>query len=138
MFKTQLEVLRNLQKDHVGIHVGGSVGLFLHGAHLSRWLDHSGSSDLDLVIPYYQHFNVDDNHSYKSSGNDFDITVIIGDVKCDICIDNKQPYKRIDFDGFTYNVSCIEHILAAKCKYANQKNGEKHIKDLKELIQWKV
>jgi len=47
-----LSAVRAIQKEYPQFHVGGSVGLFLHGFRLKRWAK-SGTSDIDMVAPYF-------------------------------------------------------------------------------------
>jgi len=136
LFDDVLESVRNIQTKYPLCHVGGSVGLYLHGAFLKRWKDNQ--MDLDLVLPFYIHFekcdNLDVEAIYKASGNDFDYTVILEGRKADIKIDPKQKYEIITHKGFKYKVSSVETIIEAKCRYAL--NGQmKHINDIKELIK---
>lgn len=133
-----LDVVREIQEKYPMFHVGGSVGLFLHGARLRRWTNNSGS-DLDMVSPYF--VLVEDTEDpdnvvqldAKASGNDFDETFLYSGVKVDLRIDPKQRYEYIEYDGFKYKVSPLFTILQAKMKYANN-NQAKHKKDLLELF----
>ena len=69
IFDDILESVRKIQTKYPLCHVGGSVGLYLHGAFLERWKDQS--MDLDLVLPYYIHFEncdtLDVDATYKAS-----------------------------------------------------------------------
>lgn len=132
-----LETLRNIQEQYPLCHVGGSIGLFLHGVRLSRWPS-ANSSDLDLIFPYYiapestSKLTLDFS-SDKSSGNDFDYTFSVNGTKVDVKIDPKQRYEIITYNGFKYKVSPLMNILEAKMRYALLGNS-KHSNDIKEMI----
>jgi hypothetical protein len=133
----ELTKLQKLQTKFPTSHVGGSVGLFLHGAKLNRW-DKDYTSDLDIVIPYYTPL-VDDAHlddliEAQISGNDFDYLFFFEDIKVDCKIDPVQKYTVIEYEGFKYKVTSLDTILKAKIKYALN-NQDKHIKDITELIE---
>lgn len=135
----QLETLKEIQERYPMFHVGGSVGLFLHGARLKRWASRD-SSDLDLVSPYFVlvedpegEEDVVSQLDAKASGNDFDETFLYDGVKVDYKIDPKQRYEYIEYKGFKYKVSPLFIILEAKMRYAL--NGQrKHKDDLTELM----
>lgn len=148
----KLDAVKAIQTKYRTFHVGGSVGLFLHGVRLDRWLK-SKSSDIDMVAPYFilpefeqedkkNDDDYDDDYSCeyidaKASGNDFDETFLFegnfGSVKVDYKIDPLQRYVIIEYKGFKYKVSPLLTIIDAKMKYAM--NGQKkHADDLKEMI----
>lgn len=145
----KLEAVKLIQMKYPIFHVGGSVGLFLHGIRLKRWVSNS-SSDIDMVTPYFilpefDNDDVDDDDDClyceykdaKASGNDFDETFILsgefGTVKVDYKIDPQQRYEIIDYKGFKYKVSPLMTIMDAKMKYAI--NGQKkHADDIKEMV----
>lgn len=144
----KLDAVKAIQTKYPTFHVGGSIGLFLHGIRLKRWLN-SKSSDIDMVAPYFILPEFDDNtedddNEYsceykdaKASGNDFDETFVFygdfGTVKVDYKIDPVQRYVIIEYKGFKYKVSPLLTIIDAKMKYAM--NGQtKHADDIKEMI----
>ncbi len=144
-----LDLVKEIQKKFPMFHVGGSVGLFLHGVRLKRWRDNS-SSDIDMVSPYFVlpegSINLDGDENdkgdeivyldAKASGNDFDETFMIGSIKVDYKIDPKQRYEIIEYDGFKFKVSPLITILDAKMKYAL--NGQqKHVEDMREMTTGK-
>jgi len=134
-----LETIQKIQQRYPMFHVGGSAGLFLHGARLNRWID-KDNSDLDLISPYF--ILVEDPEGEegvvqqldaKTSGNDFDETFLYDGVKVDYKIDPKQRYEYIEYKGFKYKVTPLFTILEAKMRYALS-NQKKHKDDLVELI----
>jgi hypothetical protein len=139
-----LNMVKDIQTKYPMLHVGGSVGLFLHGIRLDRWAE-SSSSDIDMVSPYYITIESDEEHmdylvqhlKAKPSSNDFDETVIIDGIKMDYRIDPRQRYETIEYKGFKYKVSPLMTILEAKMRYALGGNS-KHEKDIKNMILGKV
>lgn len=136
----QINIYKSIQEKLINCHVGGSLGLFLHGVRLNRFS--KTGSDLDIVMPYFSLFEscpdlTIDYKDAKASGNDFDQTFLCqtknsGWIKVDVRIDPKQAYEIIEFQGFKYKVSKLETILAAKMKYAL--NGQsKHMNDIYEI-----
>jgi len=137
--RLRLDIVKEIQERYPMFHVGGSVGLFLHGVRLKRWID-KNSSDLDMISPYFvlvedpegeegivQHLDG------KASANDFDETFIYDGVKVDYKIDPKQRYEIIEYKGFKYKVSNLLTIFEAKMRYAL--NGQaKHKNDIMEII----
>jgi hypothetical protein len=135
----QLEILQEIQERYPMFHVGGSAGLFLHGARLDRWTKGNGS-DLDLISPYFilvedpeGEEGVVQQRDAKASGNDFDETFLYESTKVDYKIDPKQRYEYIEYKGFKYKVSPLFTILEAKMRYALN-NQKKHKDDLVELM----
>lgn len=139
----KLEAVKAIQTKYPMFQVGGSIGLFLHGIRLNRWVQNQ-SSDIDLVTPYFvlPEFDEEDdiNVEYeeaKKSGNDFDETFIFyskfGSVKVDYKIDPHQRYVIIEYKGFKYKVASLMSIMDAKMKYA-MGGQNKHADDIKEMI----
>lgn len=140
----KLDLVASLQKKYPMLHVGGSVGLFLHGVRLKR-MEREGAHDLDFISPYFflpeeklpleggKEVEVDYLDA-KASGNDFDETFIVDGTKIDYRIDPKQRYKIIEYNGFKFKVSDLLTILEAKMKYAKLPNGTKHRDDLIEMV----
>lgn len=135
-----LDQVKLLQINYPLLHVGGSVGLFLHGIRLDRMLN--SSHDLDLISPYFMLYDIEkvefQHNDPKASGNDFDqtFTMTFNDktTKVDIKIDPKQAYEIIEYEGFKYKVSKLEIIWAAKLKYT-QYGQTKHKEDLYEAMK---
>lgn len=138
MDNINLDTIRKIQRFNPLVHVGGSAGLFLHGVRLKR-LRKKGSSDIDIVAPFYIQLQGEkddeiEHYDGKSSGNDFDETIIYCGTKVDMRVDPKQRYEVIEYDGFSYKVSLLEVIMAAKFKYAL--NGQKkHKEDVYEICK---
>lgn len=134
--KLKLEHVKQLQEENSNLIVGGSVALFLHGYKLERWLD--GNSDFDLVLPYFSPLKYKgktlEKENDKTSGNSFDSTYKVAGIKADLKIDPTQEYKEVTYDGFTYKVTNLETIIAAKVNYMNQFDGQKHREDIINLI----
>lgn len=136
-----IDLLKDIQTKYPMFHVGGSVGLYLHGVRLKRWLE-SSSSDIDMVSPYFvlpEGEVGEDGHEIdyldaKASANDFDETFLVDGVKVDYRIDPKQRYEIIEYDGYKFKVSPILTILEAKMRYALLPNGSKHRDDIKEMV----
>lgn len=136
-----LNHLRILQEQYPLCHVGGSLGLFLHGVRLKRFLSGSSNGDLDVIIPYFTLFENSkgltfEHKNAKASANDFDETFIMtsdkGTIKVDVRIDPKQAYEIIEYQGFRYKVSKLEIIWEAKLRYALNCQS-KHLDDIYEI-----
>jgi hypothetical protein len=130
-----LGLVKQLQEKYPTLHVGGSIGLFLHGVRLRRWQD--TPADIDFVAPYFflpENFEGVEIEYFdcKKSGNDFDETFIANGIKVDYRIDPKQRYELIEYRGFKYKVSLFQTILTAKMKYANL-GQDKHKDDISEM-----
>lgn len=140
-----IDFLKNFQIKYPLSQVGGSVGLYLQGFTLKRWLEGS-RSDYDIIIPYFISFHNEKIETKdglvelnevgdKGSSNDFDITVISeNSIKIDIAINSKQAYETVLYKGFPFKVSKAWTILEYKFKYACQPSGTKHKQDLLELM----
>ena len=135
-----IELLKEIQTKYPMFHVGGSVGLYLHGVRLKRWFDKGKSYDFDMVTPYFvlpEDKIGEEEVLYldaKASANDFDETFIVGNTKVDLRIDPKQRYEIIEHDGFKFKVSNLLTILEAKMRYALLPNGKKHKEDILEMV----
>jgi hypothetical protein len=136
-----IDLLKDIQTKFPMFHVGGSVGLYLHGVRLERWLGKT-SSDIDMVSPYFvlpEGSVSEDGEEIeyldaKASANDFDETFLVDGVKVDYRIDPKQRYEIIEHNGFKFKVSPILTILEAKMRYALHPSGRKHRDDIKEMV----
>jgi hypothetical protein len=130
-----LDKVRKIQEKYPIVHIGGSIGLFLHGIRLERWKN--AQTDIDLISPYFILFESSDDADVEyidgdKSGNDFDENFIFDGVKVDLRIDPKQRYEFIEFGGFKYKVSKFETIMEAKTKYAANRQV-KHKEDIREM-----
>lgn len=130
--KRQLSVLRAFQVKYPKSHVGGSIGLFLHGVDLKRNMYYS---DLDITTPEFTEIS-NPNINGCSPVEDYDHRYQIDDpktghfFKLEIRIDDEQPdFDVVNFEGVNYNITKKETILMWKQKYAENGN-QKHINDL--------
>lgn len=124
-----LEIVRVIQNKYPLSHVGGSVGIFLHGIDLGHeW------KDIDICIPSSSYIDLSNAKYQKQfwSACDFDYGFFVGDVPIEIKVDADQTFKKIFFQGFTYNVTDLHIICQYKLKYA-RKGHDKHYRDL-EMI----
>lgn len=126
---TKLEALREFQLQYPLSHVGGSIGLLLHGIDLQRDLT---GSDLDITTPEFDTSKLA-GFDERSDANDFDVNIkkTHGEAytKIDIRITPEPPFTVISFDGHLYNVSLLSNIIWWKKKYA-EKGVIKHKNDL--------
>jgi len=128
----KLEMLREFQAKYPDSHVGGSVGLYLHGINLQRDISRT---DLDLTVPDW----IDDlkgmYNENPSDASDFDYVKMHKSkdyyfcCKIEIRVCPEPSYTTVEFEGHTYNVSLLSNILFWKKKYA-RKGVQKHIDDL--------
>lgn len=132
-----LRLLRNLQTKFPLLHVGGSIGLFLHGIRLKRWKGFQ-ATDMDLIHPYFVVMDSENVQEIagKKSSNDFDNTYLVDGVKADVKIDPYQKYELVKYKEFTYKVSKFETIMAAKMRYAVL-GQQKHKDDIREMCGFK-
>ena len=140
--QSKLKFLREFQQKYPTSHIGGSVGLMLHGIDLKRNLD---KSDLDVTIDelnlesFFTNYSKEFSEHIDISSNtsDFDGRFVVQHnatswynyTKVEIRINPEPSFDVIGFEGHLYNVSKLRNILFWKEKYA--KNGsQKHIEDL--------
>lgn len=137
--KMSLETVIKLQTNYPTIHVGGSVGLFLHGIKLKRWCSSDYVPDLDITVPYFvsmeqdelfEESEPDEDEAYRS---DFAAHFSYDGVSVDLNIDPKQRWEYIEYKGFKIKVTAIENIIACKMKYA-LKGKKKHKDDIYEMV----
>jgi len=133
----KLETVKKLQTVYPHTIIAGSISLYLQGVRLKRF--GSGEIDLDIVTPFFTLFENSDGLSFyegedKSSGNDFDNTVIINGVKADVRIDNKEKYEIVEYKGFKYKIIPLCKTIEAKARYSLEASGQKHRDDLFEMI----
>lgn len=127
-----LETIREFQKEFPNAHVGGSIGLLLHGIDLKR---HLTQSDIDMTldedIPKDKRIKDFDE---ASNAQDFDrcFRKDLKDnryIKIDLRINPEPSFEIIPYRGEYYNVSKKRDILFWKDKYA-KKGVQKHIDDM--------
>lgn len=133
--KEKLAIIKSFQTKYPTSHVGGSIGLLLHGIDLQRDLK---NSDIDITVDVP--INIDKllqevQGEISSAPTDFDhlFTQRHGDTavysKIEIRVCPEPSFEVISFDGVDYNVSLLRNILYWKQKYAD-KGFAKHIEDL--------
>lgn len=137
----KLSFLRQFQQTYPNSHVGGSIGLMLHGYDLKRDLS---ISDLDIVSdvdytfdPYYVNNEIIESSSVEDFATRFivqhNIESILESIhlhtKVEIRIDTFDKFDVVEYDGYKYNVSKFIDILIWKTKYAS-KGLRKHISDI--------
>ncbi len=128
----KLEMLREFQEKYPGSHVGGSVGLYLHGINLQRDISRT---DLDITVPDFIEELKGVYDEDPSDASDFDYVKMHKSkdyyfcCKIEIRVCPEPSYTIVEFEGHTYNVSLLSNILFWKRKYA-RKGVQKHIDDL--------
>lgn len=128
--KKQLDIIYVLQCKYPDLHVGGSLGLLLHGIKLSRPIS-KGDIDLCKAVDNINRENekIDNTGSFKC---DFDYRFEHKGISIDLRIDKEQKYDEIFYQGRAYKVSKVKSIIEFKQKYAD-KGHEKHAKDLDDI-----
>ena len=131
---SQLKIIQDFQQKYPTAHVGGSIGLFLHGIDLKR---HLSNSDIDITIDCLELSQIDKDYESRSDSNDFDFSVKkVHDTghytKIDIRVNPEPMFGVINYNGFDYKVSRLKDILFWKEKYA-KKGVIKHIHDLEVI-----
>jgi len=131
----KLSLVLMFQKKYPDSHVGGSIGLFLHGIDLGRSLD---KSDIDMTIVAKLEAAMPlgvENTEESSHPGDFDYQFRhypsgSGSYsKLDINVLPEKEWVTIEYAGNKYNVSLKADILFWKQKYAVA-GSKKHIDDL--------
>lgn len=131
----KLKVVKMFQDKYPNTHVGGSLGLFLHGIDLKRDLNKSdidltSADDIQLVFCLE---NITDLVESSRPG-DFNFAFRFNHsqtvyTKIDVRITPEPSFEVINYDGIDYNVSKVRDIIFWKKKYADN-NVQKHIDDL--------
>ena len=132
LLELKLQVLREFQDMFPGAHVGGSIGLLIHGINVGRDLS---KSDLDITVPEEIDIYSMPRSTQGSEGCDFDYQITVdrgpfsGYAKIDVRICPEPSFIILSYKGDEYNVSLLRDILFWKKKYAD--NGvQKHRDDL--------
>jgi len=137
----RLEIYKAIESVHPGCHIGGSIGLFLHGIDLGRtFID----SDIDICSfkPHGKKL-VDDRYSETdlSSSTEMDevsYNSVIGEdgvekrIKIEYKYDRTQDFKLVEYKGLTYRVTLPEIILGWKVLFACR-GSKKNREDLDKL-----
>lgn len=130
--KYKLNLLREFQSKYPDSHVGGSVGLYLHGIDLKRDISRT---DLDITMPDWSEDLTGIWREEPSDASDFDYvkTYKTPDnyfgCKMEIRVCPEPSFAVVEHEGHSYNVSLLSNILFWKKKYA-RKGVQKHIDDL--------
>lgn len=114
-------------------HIGGSLGLYLHGIDLKRDIT---KSDIDMTCKSKLPEPLDaEQFEESSSPTDFDYSLRLHDkqsniyAKIEVRVSPEPSFVVINHNGIDYNVSLLENILFWKQKYAD-KGVQKHIDDM--------
>ena len=136
----KLELVRQFQNRFPELHVGGSIGLFLHGVDLKRSLD---KSDIDLTSPIPLSFSEPldiENAEESSNPEDFEYAFMVYPLgyekpytKVDISLQPGKEFDVIIHESNSYKVSKLQDIYFWKSKYA-AKGIEKHIDDFIAIV----
>lgn len=128
----KLQMLHEFQAKYPTSHVGGSVGLYLHGINLQRDIS---KTDLDITVSDFIEELKGDWNENPSDSSDFDYVKMHKSkdyyfcCKIEIRVCPEPSYTTVEFEGHTYNVSLLSNILFWKKKYA-RKGVQKHKDDL--------
>lgn len=140
----KLDLIQKFQQCYPNSHVGGSIGLMLHGVNLKRSLN---GSDLDMTSDYfipeieediesnYINFNRMTQEYLIPSHSDFEYCYIeprFNNNKVEVRIAQNTSYDVIEFNGKNYNVTPKNEILRFKYKYASL-GISKHAMDLMRI-----
>lgn len=139
----RLEIYKSIEEVHPGCHIGGSIGLFLHGIDLGRtFID----SDIDICSfrPNGKEFK-DIQKRYSeiglASSTDMDEVSYRSEIeengvdrriKIEYKYDRTQDFNIIEYKGVTYKVTKPEIILGWKVLFASR-GSKKHRADLDKL-----
>jgi hypothetical protein len=139
----RLEIYKAIESVHPGCHIGGSIGLFLHGIDLGRtFVD----SDIDICSfkPNGKEFK-DLQKKYSETGlassTDMDEVTYRSEIeengvekriKIEYKYDKTQNFKVVEYKGVTYKVTLPQMILGWKVLFACR-GSKKHRADLDKL-----
>ena len=139
----RLEIYKAIESVHPGCHIGGSIGLFLHGIDLGRtFVD----SDIDIFSfkPNGKEFK-DLQKKYSETGlassTDMDEVTYRSEIeengvekriKIEYKYDRTQNFKVVEYKGVTYRVTLPEIILGWKVLFACR-GSKKNREDLDNL-----
>jgi hypothetical protein len=139
----RLEIYKEIESVHPGCHIGGSIGLFLHGIDLGRtFVD----SDIDICSfkPTGKEFK-DSRNRYSETGlassTDRDEVTykseiaedgIENRIKIEYKYDKTQNFKVVEYKGVTYRVTLPQMILGWKVLFACR-GSKKNRADLDKL-----
>jgi hypothetical protein len=136
----KLEFIRSLQEKYPTSHIGGSIGLLMHGYNLRDDYTHS---DIDMTVDSGSKALEDaqkDSEELMSDVSEFDYRIATSrsgvSMKVDVKVDPTQKYNRIIFEGHQYNVTNLETIIKYKELFA-ERGVQKHIDDLHRMFPHK-
>ena len=139
----RLEIYKKIEEAHPGCHLGGSIGLFLHGIDLGRTF---ADSDIDICSfkPHGKEFK-DIQKKYSeiglASATDMDEVSYRSEIeengvekriKIEYKYDRTQNFKVVEYKGVTYRVTLPQMILGWKVLFACR-GSKKHRADLDKL-----
>lgn len=137
--KMSLDTLVKLQTNYPTAHIGGSVGLYLHGVFLKRWAANDYHPDLDITVPYFVAMQQDELYAESEPAEDEDYRsdfvahFSYDGTEVDMNIDPKMRWEIIEYNGFKLKVTALEDIMTYKMKYV-MKGKKKHKEDLYEML----
>jgi hypothetical protein len=135
MLERKLRIIQSLQDKYPDLHVGGSIGLFLHGFDLKRDIS---DSDIDLAKSIDDINRVPDQVTdHFSDGCDFTYRIEKNGINYEIKIAPEQEFEIKYYQGVAYRVTKLETILFYKKDYA-EKGYEKHIKDMEVINSYSL
>ena len=139
----RLEIYKAIESVHPGCHIGGSIGLFLHGIDLGRtFVD----SDIDICSfkPNGKEFK-DLQKRYSETGlasstdvdevtyrSEIEENGVEKKIKIEYKYDKTQNFKVVEYKGVTYRVTLPQMILGWKVLFACR-GSKKHRADLDKL-----
>ena len=137
----RLEIYKSIESVHPGCHIGGSIGLFLHGIDLGRtFID----SDVDICSfkPHGKKL-VDSRYSETDLASSTDMDEVCYEsnveengvekkIKIEYKYDKTQDFKLVEYKGVTYRVTLPEIILGWKVLFSCR-GSKKHREDLDKL-----
>ena len=119
----KLQMLREFQAKYPDSHVGGSVGLYLHGIDLKRDIS---KTDLDITMPDWDDELNSTWREEPSDASDFDYqkTYRTPDYyfccKIEIRVCPEPSFTVVEHEGHKYNVSLLSNIFFWKKKYSRK------------------
>jgi hypothetical protein len=134
VLEKKLKIISMLQEKYSDLHIGGSIGLYLHGIDLKRDV---GNSDIDLAKAVDDIEKTNSIEEHFSDGNDFTYRMDKGGIHYEIKIDPEQKYVIKYHKGIAYRVTDLDTIIFYKQDYAD-KGYEKHIKDMARINSYLI
>ena len=139
----RLEIYKAIESVHPGCHIGGSIGLFLHGIDLGRTFVDS-DRDICSFKPTGKEFK-DLQKRYSETGlasstdvdevtyrSEIEENGVEKKIKIEYKYDKTQNFKVVEYKGVTYRVTLPQMILGWKVLFACR-GSKKHRADLDKL-----